>query len=178
MEAKSRPKRKKRLPKRLRGWNRYLWSALLVFLMIGWFYPVIGIIALTCMLAPVIVAAIKGKRQWCVTFCPRGVFNDVLLSQLSRQQTIPRIFFSRLFRVGFLVFLMYNFYTGVVQAYPSITGIGMVFVRMVSLTTALTIILGVVFHPRTWCAFCPMGFMANIAIYIRRAWIDPTPSGE
>lgn len=169
-------KRKKRTPKRLKGWNRWIWSALLFFLFLGWFYPVIGGIAMLCMFAPVVYAALRGKRKWCVTFCPRGIFNDVLLKRLSRNRQIPRFFSSTGFKLFFLTFLMYNFYTGLVNAYPNPVLMGRVFVKLISITTALTILLGVVFHPRTWCAFCPMGFMSNIAIFIRRAWGLKTPT--
>jgi len=32
----------------------------------------------------------------------------------------------------------------------------------------ITIIVGVVFHYRTWCAFCPMGYLATVVIKIRK----------
>lgn len=169
-------KRKKRTPKRLKSWNRYIWSALLLFLLIGWFYPIIGAIALVCMLAPVIYSAFQGKRKWCVTFCPRGIFNDVLLKRISQNREIPRFFKSTGFKVVFLAFLMYNFYTGISNAFPNPVQIGRVFLKLISLTTAITILLGIVFHPRTWCAFCPMGFMSNLVIFIRRAWQVKTPT--
>ncbi len=160
---------KQNLPQRLKGWNRYNWTFLMIFLMFGWFFPVVGLLALGCMVAPVIVAMIKGKRRWCVTFCPRGVFNDVILKKLSRNEKIPVILHSRIIKILFIVFLFYRFYTGIKIA-TGITGIGFVLVKIVSLTTVLTVLLGIVFHPRSWCAFCPMGFLSNIVIYIKRAW--------
>lgn len=162
-------KKKKKLPRRLRGWNRFTWTALITFLILGWFFPIIGIIAITCMLAPVLVAIAKGKRQWCVTFCPRGTFNDVILKRISRNQKIPRLFHTTIFKVGFLAFLLYNFYQGITAA-QSLADIGFVFFRIISLTTGITIFLGIIFHPRSWCAFCPMGFLSNVVIFIKRAW--------
>ncbi|MFW6264727.1 MAG: 4Fe-4S binding protein [Bacillota bacterium] len=156
-------------PKRLKGLNKYIWTILLLFLFIGWFYPIIGFIALICMLAPVIVAALQGTRRWCAFFCPRGVFNDVVLRKLNKSKKIPAIFNNNLFKIAFLIFLFYNFFSGVLAA-NSLVEIGAVFVQMVSITTAMTILLGLVFHPRTWCAFCPMGFLSNIAILLRKSW--------
>ncbi|WP_353892831.1 hypothetical protein PRVXH_002210 [Proteinivorax hydrogeniformans] len=46
-----------------------LWVVFIVFLAIGLVYPIIGIIALVCMLAPVVVGVIKGKRIWCSSYC-------------------------------------------------------------------------------------------------------------
>ena len=161
--------KKECLPERLKGWNRYNWTFLLIFLSLGWFFPVLGLVALVCMIAPVIVALIKGKRRWCVTHCPRGVFNDVLLKKLSQNQQIPRILHSIWVKIGFIIFLSYRLYTGLVSA-TGLVDVGFVLVKIVSLTTVLTIFLGIVFHPRAWCAFCPMGFLSNLVISVKRAW--------
>jgi polyferredoxin len=32
---------------------------------------------------------------------------------------------------------------------------------ILTVTTVVGLILGVIFHPRIWCMFCPMGTMAN-----------------
>lgn len=140
-----------------------------MFLFIGWFFPIIGVVALICMIAPVVMSIIKGQRKWCAVFCPRGVFNDVILKRISRNKKIPRIFHSNIFKVSFLVFLIYNFYTGISNA-QNILEIGIVFFKIINITTALTILLGIIFHPRSWCAFCPMGFLSNLSIFIKRAW--------
>ncbi|MDF2572003.1 MAG: quinol dehydrogenase rane component, partial [Sporomusa sp.] len=49
------------------------------YLVVGYFYPVTGIVALICMLAPVLIAPFKG-RQWCGNYCLRGSLYDNLLS--------------------------------------------------------------------------------------------------
>ncbi|MFA7467060.1 MAG: glutaredoxin family protein [Desulfotomaculaceae bacterium] len=38
-----------------------------------------------------------------------------------------------------------------------------------SLTTAMTIVLGYVYSQRTWCGFCPMGFLSTLSIKARRS---------
>ncbi|MFW6256791.1 MAG: 4Fe-4S binding protein [Bacillota bacterium] len=157
------------LPQRLQGWNKYIWIMLLFFISLGWFYPIIGLVALTCMFAPVIVASITGKRSWCVNFCPRGIFNDIVIKKFSRNTQIPKILHSKPVKIGFMVFLFYQFIIGLINA-SGLAEAGLVLVRIISLTTVITVLLGVVFHPRSWCAFCPMGFLSNISIYIKRAW--------
>ena len=160
---------KNKLPKRLQGLKRYSWSLLVTFLIAGWFFPAIGLIALICMVAPVVTAFFTENRKWCATSCPRGVFNDVILKKISRNKKIPKFFHSTVFKIGFFVFLMFNFITGLMAA-QSIADVGLVFLKMVSLTSGITIVLGIFFHPRTWCAFCPMGFSANIVAILKRAW--------
>ncbi len=151
--------------------RKYSWTLLIGFLAIGWFYPAIGIIALVCMTAPVIVALITGRRKWCALFCPRGIFNDVILSKISRSRKAPAFLRSVWFKVIFLLFLFYTLFTGL-SAADTIAEIGLVFVRLVSVTTAIGIIAGVAFHQRTWCSFCPMGFLAGQMIRLRQWWHD------
>ena len=71
----------------------YLFWILLAFLAIGLVYPAVGIIALTCMIAPVAVAPFRG-RYWCGNYCPRGSFYDHVLVKLSPQRKIPAFFQS------------------------------------------------------------------------------------
>lgn len=156
----------------------YAWSILVVFLVAGWFFPPLGIAALVCMLAPVIVAAASGKRRWCGMFCPRGIFSDVILARISRHKKAPAILTSTYFKVGVLVFLMGNMVVGVINARGDLAAIGLVFVRLVSLTTAVAIVLGYVYSQRTWCGFCPMGFLATLSIKARRRWQNRAAAPE
>ena len=59
-----------------------LYWMLLAYLVIGWFYPVVGLLALICMIAPVAFAVRRG-RWWCGNACPRGSFYDRVLSEHS-----------------------------------------------------------------------------------------------
>jgi len=152
-----------------KGFRSYIWSILIAFLIIGWFYPIVGFVALICMAAPVVVAAIQGKRSWCALFCPRGVFNDVILSKFSRKAKAPAFLRSTWFKILFLIYLMGNMVWGLANA-SNPAEAGLVFVRLVSITTAVTIVLGYVYHQRTWCSFCPMGFLASLTIQLRRIW--------
>ncbi len=152
-----------------KAFRSYIWSVLVVFLIIGWFYPIVGFAALVCMAAPVVVAAIRGKRSWCAHFCPRGIFSDVILSKISRKVKAPAFLRSTWFKILFLIFLLGNMVWGLANA-STLGEAGMVFVRLVSITTAVAIVLGYVYHQRTWCGFCPMGFLASLTIRLRKIW--------
>lgn len=146
----------------------YAWSILIIFLAAGWVFPAIGVIALICMLAPIIVALLTGKRKWCALFCPRGIFSDVILAKLSLNRKAPAILTSNAFKIAFLIFLVANLAFGIVNAQGNWAVIGFVFVRLVSLTTAIAIVLGYMYSQRTWCGFCPMGFLATQTIKAKR----------
>lgn len=139
----------------------------MLFLPAGIIFPVVGIFALACMLAPVITAFFSG-RTWCGYFCPRGGFNDQILSKVSLKRGIPRILKERWFKNAFLVLLMGAFIVQISYAWGDIKAVGHVFVRMVLLTTILGILLGISYQPRTWCMICPMGTMAHYVANIRK----------
>ncbi len=145
----------------------YLFLILLGFMVAGLFYPFIGIAAIICMLAPVMVAPFKG-RYWCGNFCPRGSFYDTVLAKFSPQKPIPLFLRSTKFRVLILALIMLAFAVQLYYAWGSLAAVGMVFVRLIIITTLIGVILGLIYHQRTWCSFCPMGSMAS--------WLSPKAS--
>ena len=54
-----------------------LYWIIIAYIIVGWFYPVVGLIALICMIGPVMTSIWKG-RWWCGHVCPRGNMYDVL----------------------------------------------------------------------------------------------------
>ena len=138
-----------------------MYWVLLIFLMIGIVYPAIGFIAIICMLGPVVVSFKRG-RFWCGNICPRGSFYDKVLSKISPHKPIPLFFRSmglRYFMIGFIFFVfgwqMYN-------AWGNIAAMGNVFVQIILITTIVGVILGGIYHHRTWCTFCPMGTLSRL----------------
>ena len=81
-----------------------LYWIIIAYIIVGWFYPVVGLIALICMIGPVMTSIWKG-RWWCGHVCPRGNMYDRLLSKYSPHKPIPafvRTFGFRLFMVFFI----------------------------------------------------------------------------
>ncbi|HYH04942.1 MAG TPA: 4Fe-4S binding protein [Bacillota bacterium] len=146
--------------------HKFAWFFLPGFLVAAWFYQVAGILALVCMLAPVVVAFFKG-RIWCGFFCPRGSFNDTLLAQWSRKRPFPGFFTAAWFRSTFLVVLMSAFAIQIALAWGNLAAVGMVFWRMIVITTLITVLLGTFYHQRSWCRICPMGTLAGYVANLR-----------
>jgi ferredoxin-type protein NapH len=143
--------------------HQWAWILLVSFCIIGLVYPIMGVGALICMLAPVVVAFFKG-RKWCGNYCPRGSFNDIVLSKLTLKRRIPSLFKRYWFRITFLVIVMSGFAIQLAWAWGNIIEVGQVFARMIIITTLLAIILGVMYNQRTWCLICPMGTMAHFVV--------------
>ncbi|MBP2651993.1 MAG: quinol dehydrogenase rane component [Firmicutes bacterium] len=140
--------------------KQYLFFILLLFLAIGYFYPAIGLLALLCMLAPIVIAPFKG-RYWCGNFCPRGNFYDQVIAKISPQKPIPKFFHSIYIRLVALAIIMTVFTLQMLYAWGNFDAMGLVFLRIIFITTLIGIALGVIYHHRTWCSFCPMGTLAT-----------------
>lgn len=140
-------------------WQPYLFWIMLAFLAIGYFYPVLGVAALICMLAPVVVAVRRG-RYWCGNWCPRGSFYDYVLSKFSPHRPVPPALTSRSFRLFMVLFILTVFSVQIYFAWGQPAAIGMVFIRLILVTTMVGMVLAALYHERAWCNFCPMGTMA------------------
>lgn len=137
-----------------------LWWVLPLVVLGGWFYPKLGYLLLVCMMAGMGIALYKG-RSWCDWMCPRGASWDLLLSKISRQRKIPAFFRHPAFRVVILAVMMTVIFTQIPRAWPSIDGMGRVFVMMLTVTTVVGLVLGIPTHHRNWCTYCPVGTMGN-----------------
>ena len=52
-----------------------LYWIIIAYIILGWFFPVIGLLAIICMIGPVVTSIFKG-RWWCGHVCPRGNMYD------------------------------------------------------------------------------------------------------
>lgn len=138
----------------------YTWYGLPLVVIGGWFYPLLGYLLLGCMAGALVIAWFKG-RAWCDWMCPRGSFYDLFLDKLSKKRRIPAFFRSIRTRIAIIVLLFTVLGVQLYFAWPSIEGIGLAFVIVLTITTSIGIVLGVAVHPRTWCHICPMGTIAS-----------------
>lgn len=141
-----------------------LYWILLAYLVIGYFYPVIGFLALVCMIAPVTVSVWRG-RWWCGNACPRGSLYDRILSRYSPHRPIPKFVRTFGFRLFMVLFIFTMFGTQMYFAWGDWNAMEKVFWNIILITTVVGVILSFVYAPRTWCSFCPMGTLSS--------WVAP-----
>ena len=137
---------------------------LFIYLVVAYFVPEVGVIALICMLGPVMMAVRKG-RYWCGHYCPRGSLYDKVIARFSPHKRIPKFVRSKGFRV-FMLFFIFGMFG--VQLYVngwSWAGVGRTFWNMIFVTTVVGVVLGFIYAPRSWCTFCPMGTLS--------VWVAP-----
>ena len=120
---------------------------LFIYLVLAWFYPVVGLVAIICMVGPVVTALRRG-RYWCGHICPRGNMYDRLL--------------SRIFSMFGLQLSQARWSEGGLAMWGDI---GRVFWTIILVTTVVGVVLNFIYAPRTWCSFCPMGTISS--------WVAP-----
>lgn len=148
-------------------YKKYGYLILLVYLIAAYFYMPLGLIAIVCMVAPILFAALGKGRYWCGNFCPRGNFYQNIAAKFSAKRKIPSFIKSVWFRALMILFIIGNFSYGVYKNWGIPAGIGMVFYRIIVITTIVGIVLAAFFMPRTWCSFCPMGSIAALIAKLR-----------
>lgn len=134
----------------------YLWVVMVVVVVLGPFYPLLGYVV------PVVFAAAfissVGRGRWmCGNLCPRGSFNDYVLAKVSRHKSIMAWLRSLWIRIPVFAAMMAFMGWRLTATQGLVEKIGMVFVSMCIATTAVAVLAGIAIHPRTWCTFCPMG---------------------
>lgn len=124
----------------------------------GLFYPLLGYLVVG-MMAFFLVLSFFKARYWCWNLCPRGAFLDIVMSKVSANKPVPRVFARNWFRWAVLVLLMGFLAARIIRSGGNLIIIGSVFVGMCLITTIIAVILAVFTKHRGWCAICPMGFL-------------------
>ena len=132
----------------------------LLLLVAGWFYSLIGYFIPLCMVAGIGMASIKG-RKWCDWYCPRGSFADSYMKKISPEKRVPDWLRSLPVRIGVLAFLIGMLTFQIIHLWPDPYAIGRFFMILLTITTAVGIILTLIFQQRSWCYICPIGSMSN-----------------
>jgi polyferredoxin len=144
-----------------------MWWLLPIIIFGGIFWPYIGYLVLGMMLFFLTLSIFRG-RYWCGWLCPRGSFLDRILIYISANKKIPSFLKDVRFRWAIFFILISFMLLRMIQSGGALEKIGFVFVTMCIITTVIAIPLGIIFKPRVWCAFCPMGTLQGVMGRIKR----------
>jgi polyferredoxin len=122
----------------------------------GLFFPLLGYIVVGMMAFFLMLAIFKG-RFWCWNLCPRGAFLDIVVSKISANKPVPRLFTKEWFRWLIFVLFLLIISLRIISAGGNLFAIGAVFVSACIITTVIALALGVTTKHRSWCVICPMG---------------------
>lgn len=108
-------------------------------------------------------------RFWCGWLCPRGTFLEYVLEKVSKKRKIPDLLRSKAFKLFIASILAVMFVMVLLDLNPLLTSqdelasLGGFIVFMCIVTTLLiSIPLGLLYMPRTWCGFCPVGYAQSL----------------
>ncbi|WP_105617721.1 FAD-binding oxidoreductase [Vallitalea okinawensis] len=134
----------------------------------GLWYPKLGLLVIPVMLGLILYSFYKG-RYWCGNICAHGSLFDSLLMPISRNVKIPKFFKSKWLAIAFFIFFSYKLISkfikvaGIYGSLAFFDKIGLIFVSSYLMVTILGGLLALIFAPRTWCNFCPMGVLQRLS---------------
>ncbi len=140
------------------------WIVLPIFFItvgLGWKYPLLGFSVPLVMIVGLVGSFFNG-RFVCGNLCPRGAFLDRVMSRFVKRRPMPALFYKMSFRIPVFVGLMGLMLLRILLKPGDIYHWGYVFWVMCVVTSVLGVVLAVLFRPRGWCTFCPMGTMQNL----------------
>ncbi|MEQ8186326.1 MAG: 4Fe-4S binding protein [Candidatus Eremiobacterota bacterium] len=128
----------------------------------GLWYHKLGLIMPVMMVFLLVLSYFRG-RFWCGNLCPRGAFLEIFIKPVSFYGKIPDLYKSKYFRLVVVTVFMGLFTLRTKAAFgswplmESLDKWGLVFATLCLVTTIIAVVLGVLYSPRAWCSFCPMG---------------------
>lgn len=131
-------------------------------------YPKLGLLVLPVMVGLSLAAFFKG-RYWCGNICAHGSLFDSVVIKVSLNKKIPKLFKTKWLYIPFFLLFSYKIITGLIKVseiYGSASyfdRIGFLFVSSYIMVTIVGGLIGVIFAPRTWCNFCPMGIIQKLS---------------
>jgi len=173
-KAETRVITKNKMPKRffikkpgINKIQKFSWIMVPLISLGGLWYHKLGLIMAVMMVFILGLSYFRG-RLWCGNFCPRGAFLDYLIKPISLYGKIQGIFTSKYFQFLVVTVFMTVFTIRTKAAFSAWSTMealdrwGLVFAVLCLVTTIIAIVLGVLFSPRTWCSFCPMGTLQKV----------------
>ncbi len=132
-------------------------------------YFEIGLLLIGFIVAGGILLAPVLGRFWCGWLCPRGTFLEYMIEKISHRSVIPpflrtkafKLFIASIMGIMFVIMLLDK--NPLLTSQDELASIGGFIVFMCIVTTIfIAIPLGIMYMPRTWCSFCPVGYAQSL----------------
>jgi len=141
---------------------------------VGYFWPYLGFIAIAFMLLLFAMVWFRG-RFYCGWICPMGAFQERVLAKVSLKKPMLPLFKKTWFKWLVFVLMLGLLTLRLIMSEGDPEAIGATFVMMWTLSTGFAVALGLVWMPRSWCSFCPMGTVQGLlAPKVHRVQVSDT----
>lgn len=134
----------------------------------GLWMPKLGLLVIPVIIGLLLYSFFKG-RFWCGNICAHGSLFDSVFLKWSQNRNIPSLFRNKWLGIAFFgwfaskLTMKFIKVAGLYGSASFFDRIGMIFVGSYLMVTLLGGALALFFAPRTWCNFCPMGFMQRMS---------------
>jgi hypothetical protein len=151
-----------RRKKWIRTQQRWTWVITIAWMTVANFWHPFGLYGFVCMFTPILLALLGWGKMSCARICPRGSFLGTFCRSISVGLTMPAWMHGKYFRFTLWAVMMGTFAALMVWAIPKgIDTLGFTVLIFMESATALALIAGVLFKPRSWCTVCPMGYTSG-----------------
>jgi len=140
----------------LQGWS---WIITITWMVIANIWKPFGLFGFVCMFTPIIIALSGRGKMHCARVCPRGSFINTVNKHICRKLKRPAFFAKKQFRFAVWAVMMGSFAVVLIIFIPrGVYSLGNAVLVFMETATAIALLTGFLFQPRTWCTVCPMGF--------------------
>jgi polyferredoxin len=141
------------------------WKFLSILLVVGlavggYFVPELGLGVIALILFA-LLTNMRSSRSFCAGFCPNGRSLSVVFKRTSKHKKLPSFLASREFRRMLCALMMFCVISLLARSNGSLAAIGKVFWAIYLASIGISTIAGLLWKPRAWCAFCPMGTLQD-----------------
>lgn len=129
-----------------------------------------GLFGFVCMFTPILIAASGRGKMHCARICPRGSLVGKVCSHVNLGLKKPAIMNTSGFKTFLWALMMGSFAVVLVLFIPQgLEATGNAILVFMEVATALAILSGILFTPRAWCTYCPMGTTTGRIRGLRKA---------
>ncbi|KJF28757.1 4Fe-4S ferredoxin [Clostridium aceticum] len=147
------------MKKSIMAWS---WIFMVLFFTLSIIDIRFGILGLLCMGTPIYLAVGGGGKVHCAKYCPRGSMLGVFIDKISFKRNLPSSFKTKTVKNIMLVWMIGMFTISLIMAGGDFTKTAFAIVRMMTVSTVVGIMMGILFQPRSWCVVCPMGYATGL----------------
>jgi hypothetical protein len=154
--------------KSIQGWS---WIITIVWITIANIWKPFGLYGFVCMFTPIIIALSGRGKMHCARICPRGSFIKTFTKKISLGLPKPKFLTTQAFRWILWALMMGTFISLIIYSIPrGVYFLGNTVLVFMEIATALAFVSGILFTPRAWCTYCPMGFTTgNLRALLERS---------
>jgi len=136
------------------------WSFIITILwmVIANIWKPFGLFGFVCMFTPIIIALSGRGKMHCARICPRGSLIGKIGSRINLGLKKPQFMSTKPFKTAVWAIMMGSFIVMLILVIPKgVYATGNAVLIFMEIATVLAILSGILFTPRAWCTYCPMG---------------------